>query len=71
KFDADASLVTYRINGTGPDGKPFEERAGSIWANRGGKWMAVFHHGTPVMQMPSRYCNKVGMGKKSAARALT
>lgn len=54
KFDADAALVTYTIKGTGPDGKPFEERAGSIWANRGGKWLAVFHHGTPVMQMPSR-----------------
>lgn len=54
KFDADASLVTYTIKGTGPDGKPLEERAGTIWANRGGKWLAVFHHGTPVMQMPSR-----------------
>lgn len=54
KFDADAALVTYTIKGTGPDGKPFEERAGSIWANRGGKWLAVFHHGTPVMQMPPR-----------------
>ncbi|HEY0083234.1 MAG TPA: nuclear transport factor 2 family protein [Pyrinomonadaceae bacterium] len=54
KFDADAALVTYTIKGTGPDGKPFEERAGSIWAKRGEKWMAVFHHSTPVMQTASR-----------------
>jgi hypothetical protein len=54
KFDADATLVTYTIKGTEPDGRPFEERAGSIWAKRGGKWMAVFHHGTPVMQAASR-----------------
>lgn len=54
KFDADATLVTYTVRGTGPDGKPFEERAGSIWANRGGKWLAVFHHGTPVVQAASR-----------------
>jgi hypothetical protein len=54
KFDDDASLVTYRIKGTGPDGKFFEERAGSIWVNRSGKWLAVFHHGTPVMQMPAK-----------------
>jgi hypothetical protein len=54
KFDADASLVTYTIKGTGPDGKPFEERAGSIWTDRGGKWLAVFHHATPVMQAAPR-----------------
>jgi hypothetical protein len=54
KFDDDATLVTYTVKGPGPDGKPFEERASSIWVKRGAKWLAVFHHGTPVMQMPSR-----------------
>ncbi|HEV2881932.1 MAG TPA: nuclear transport factor 2 family protein [Pyrinomonadaceae bacterium] len=54
KFDADATLVTYKIKGTGTDAKPFEERAGTIWVNRGGKWLAVFHHGTPVTPTPSR-----------------
>ncbi|HEX8128906.1 MAG TPA: nuclear transport factor 2 family protein [Pyrinomonadaceae bacterium] len=52
KFDADATLVTYMVKGPGPDGKPMEERASSIWVNRGGKWVAVFHHGTPVMKTP-------------------
>ncbi|MCA1566958.1 MAG: nuclear transport factor 2 family protein [Acidobacteria bacterium] len=54
KFDADASLVTYTVKGPGPDGKPMVERASSIWVNRGGKWLAVFHHGTPVTPSPSK-----------------
>jgi hypothetical protein len=54
KFDDDATLVTYTVKGQAPDGKPIHERAGSIWVNRGGKWLAVFHHGTPVMQTASR-----------------
>ncbi|HZG52554.1 MAG TPA: nuclear transport factor 2 family protein [Pyrinomonadaceae bacterium] len=54
KFDADASLVTYMIKGQAPDGKPVQERAGSIWVNRGGKWLAIFHHSTPVTPTPSR-----------------
>jgi hypothetical protein len=53
KFDADATLVTYTVKGVAPDSKPFAERVGTIWVNRGGKWLAVFHHGTPVMQTPS------------------
>lgn len=54
KLDDDATLVTYTIKGTGPDNKPFEERASSIWAKRGGKWLAVFHMGTPVVKMPAK-----------------
>jgi hypothetical protein len=54
KLDVDATLITYMIKGTGPDGKPFEERASSIWAKRGGKWLAVFHMGTPVIKMPAK-----------------
>jgi len=48
KFDDDATLVTYLVKGPGivPEG----ERHSTIWANRGGKWMAVFHHGSPVMK---------------------
>lgn len=50
KFDADAALVTYlvKIPGTPPDG----ERHTTIWANRGGKWLAVFHHGTAAIKAP-------------------
>jgi hypothetical protein len=45
KLDADAALVTYK--GTGPmNGKTETWYHATIWANRGGKWMAVFHQGT-------------------------
>lgn len=54
KLDDDATLVTYTIKGTGPDNKPFEERAGSIWVKRGDKWLAAFHMGTPVVKMPAK-----------------
>jgi hypothetical protein len=54
KLDDDATLVTYKVKGTGPDGKPFEERASSIWVKRGGKWLAAFHMGTPVIKMPAK-----------------
>ena len=54
KFDDDATLVTYTVKGPGPDGKPMEERASSIWVKRGEKWLAIFHHGTPVMKMPTK-----------------
>lgn len=48
-IDADAALVTYlaKIPGAPPEG----ERHSTIWANRDGKWLALFHHGgTPVMK---------------------
>ncbi|PWT88812.1 MAG: hypothetical protein C5B55_12495, partial [Blastocatellia bacterium] len=46
KFDNDASLITYVVKL--PNAKPDTERHTTIWANRNGKWMAVFHQGTPV-----------------------
>jgi hypothetical protein len=45
-IDSDAALVIYLV--TNPNVKPAEERHATIWAMRDGKWMAVFHHGTPV-----------------------
>ena len=54
KLDDNATLVTYTVNGTGPDNKPFEERTSSIWVKRGGKWLAAFHMGTPVIKVPAR-----------------
>lgn len=48
KLNNDATVVTYvfKMLGTPGDG----ERLSSIWANRNGKWVAVFHHGgTKVM----------------------
>ena len=47
-LDADAKLVVYKVRGTGPDGKPVNEYGSSIWASRGGRWLAVFHQGTPI-----------------------
>ena len=47
KINDKAALVTYTVKGTGfaPEG----ERHSTIWANRDGKWAALFHHGgTPV-----------------------
>lgn len=51
KLDNDAALVTYllKLPGANPD----EERHSTIWANRGGKWMALFHQGTPAA-MPAK-----------------
>jgi hypothetical protein len=46
KFDNDAALVTYLIKVTGANSE--QERHTSIWINRGGKWLALFHQGTPV-----------------------
>jgi hypothetical protein len=46
KFDSDASLVTYLVKLPGM--KPDQERHSTIWVNRGGKWLALFHEGTPV-----------------------
>ena len=54
KIDDDASLVTYLVKmpnmpGMSPDG----ERHTTIWTSRDGKWLARFHHGTPVVKEPA------------------
>lgn len=46
KIDADSALVTYVVTMTGA--KPSKERHSSIWANRNGKWLALYHQGTPI-----------------------
>ena len=46
KFDDDASLVTYAVKMPGM--KPDTEYHSTIWVNRGGKWQALFHMGTPA-----------------------
>lgn len=51
-IDADAAVVTYSVSNPGVF--PAPERHSSIWVNRNGKWMALFHHGgTPIMKMPA------------------
>ncbi len=46
KLDNDAALVTYLVKPK--DVKGDTERHTSIWASRGGKWLALLHMGTPV-----------------------
>src|SRR6267154_947687 len=48
KLDNDAALVTFLV--TPKDPKMSQERHTTIWANRGGKWVALLHIGTPVMK---------------------
>ena len=45
KIDDDASIVTYVAHFPGQ--KPDTEYHSTVWANRNGKWSAVFHQGTP------------------------
>ena len=46
-LDDNTTLVTYTV--VNPGFAPEGERHSTIWANRDGKWAAVFHHGgTPV-----------------------
>ena len=56
-LDADAMLVTYvskmvgmtRMAGMSPDG----ERHSTIWVNRNGKWLGLFHHGGTAVMKPA------------------
>jgi hypothetical protein len=52
----DAAVVTYTVEMKGTSGgKPIPPglmRAGSVWVNRGGKWVGVFHQDTPVEEPP-------------------
>jgi hypothetical protein len=53
----DAAIVTYTANMKGTSGgqpiPPGAMRAGSLWVNRGGKWVGVFHQDTPVEERPA------------------
>ncbi len=59
KFDNDAALVSYLM--TPPKGD--KERHSSIWANRGGKWLAVFHMGTPQQKPEAKPAAKADAKK--------
>ena len=43
-INANVALVTYLLKIPKED----SERHSTIWARRNGKWLAVFHHGTPI-----------------------
>jgi len=49
KIDNDAALVTYTLKLPPPIGA---ERHATIWASRGGKWLALLHQGTPASTAP-------------------
>jgi hypothetical protein len=51
KINEDATLVTYVVTISGP--KPEKGRASTIWVNRGGKWSALYHQGTPAEDPPA------------------
>ena len=55
--DKDAVVVAYTVNMKGTNGgQPMPEtpiRASSVWVNRGGKWVGVFHQDTPVKEAPA------------------
>jgi hypothetical protein len=49
KLDDNAALVTYVAKLSYPGAPPLGERHSTIWVNRDGKWLGLFHHGgTPV-----------------------
>ncbi len=47
-FDNDASLVTYAVKQPGAN----RELHSTIWVNRGGKWLVIFHQGTAAAAKP-------------------
>jgi len=61
KLDNDAALVTYLVKPKDPKGDT--ERHTSIWANRGGKWLALLHVGTPVAKPAAKPDAKMDMKK--------
>ena len=57
-LDADAAVVTYTVEARGTSGgrpiPPGALRASTAWVKRGAEWLAVFHHGTPVMKVTAK-----------------
>jgi hypothetical protein len=58
KLNDNAALVIYMVKGPTPPFPKDGERASSIWAMRGGKWLAVFHQSTPVQPAPAKATSK-------------
>jgi ketosteroid isomerase-like protein len=51
------AVLTYKWTGKGTyEGQPVPSPlwCSTVWANKGGKWMAVFHQETPGMAMPEK-----------------
>jgi len=56
-IDKDAAVVTYKLVVKGTSmGKPLPDtpaRCSSVWVNRNGKWVAIFHQDTDVQTAPA------------------
>lgn len=65
-FDSDASLVTYVVNSPDPKAK---HRASTIWVKRGGKWLALFHQGTPEMPASAMTASKASPSPSTSPAA--
>lgn len=50
KLHDGATLVTYTVKSPARGFHPAGERHTTIWANRDGRWLAVFHQGTAVQK---------------------
>jgi hypothetical protein len=61
RIDADAAFVTYVVKS--PDPKLPLERHSTIWVNRGGKWLALLHVGTPEVKPAAKTDAKPDMKK--------
>lgn len=48
RLSKDAAVVTYLVKGDAPALGAEGGRHSTVWVNRGGKWLAVFHQGTPA-----------------------
>ena len=66
KISDDAALVTYMVRGPSVD--PSGEHHTTIWANRDGKWLALFHQGTPVLKEVQRVPEKGSSPTKPALK---
>ena len=66
----DAAIVTYTVEMKGTSGgqpiPPGAQRAGSLWVNRGGKWVGVFHQDTSVENPPAGSDNSAASNKAQA-----
>jgi hypothetical protein len=63
KLDETSSLGTYMVQN--PGFAPNGERHSTIWVNRDGKWLGLFHHGGTPVEQPSA----ASMAKPAASPA--
>ncbi len=63
KIDKDAAIVAYMVKGPIPAFSIAGERHSTVWANRNGKWLAVFHQSTLVSGTPPVTTPPSGTGK--------